>query len=133
VLCNARKADFTLEELGWRLAPGVPDGARLFFDQDETFFAWLDEHMASFFLNTTRPSAARRLLLHRAPCPNYRPDGSRFTHAPKLCSTNRASLERWARDALGRTPDPCSGCNYRKALASDRSRTFTGPLHRLRQ
>jgi hypothetical protein len=66
-----------------------PAGAR-----SREFWSWLLEHPKEYFVNLNTSSAAR---IHRADCPHMkfpRPEAINFLSRGKLCSPDRAELER---------------------------------------
>jgi hypothetical protein len=67
----------------------------LFDEQDAgAYAAWLEHHARGYVLNLN----PRRPMLHTARCFHLYPASwyERPTKLPKLCSEDRAELERWA-------------------------------------
>lgn len=74
------------------------------------FWAWLQRHPREYFLNLHSLSAAR---LHRADCPHMkfpRPEAVNFVARGKLCSAERAALQREA-DRRQIAIEPCPDCD----------------------
>jgi hypothetical protein len=63
---------------------------------ESTFQAWRIAHVRGFVINRN----GRSLLLHYANCGHFFDGdaGVNNTKKPKICSTDRGELERWARE-----------------------------------
>lgn len=61
---------------------------------ERNFQAWRKAHQKGFVINHNGPD----MLLHFADCWHFYGEtaGVNNTKKPKICSTNRAELERWA-------------------------------------
>jgi hypothetical protein len=85
-----------------------------FCDDDEGYIQWVEANAHGYVLNTFRKPAAHYLILHRATCGTITgipARGAEWTRDYiKICSTDRADLDRWAMDITGGTPTPCQLC-----------------------
>lgn len=88
---------------------------KLFQDDDQGFFGWLDEHPDGFFLNAERSPGPRYLVLHQPACPHFKGDRAQMRWTKdyiKLCAADSSALEDWAKEAFGELAEPtlCSSC-----------------------
>ena len=85
-----------------------------FRDNEAGYVRWVATNTDGYVINTYRKPNANYLILHRATCGTITGTparGDQWTRDfIKICSTNRADLERWARDTTGGTPTPCRLC-----------------------
>jgi hypothetical protein len=94
----------------------MEDGMESFWDRDgvvkhDDFVKWLDENPEGFFINCR---SASNMMLHRSTCPHL------VFHVPvsltryrKICSLDRAQLERWADEHGSKPVRSCSTCSPR--------------------
>jgi hypothetical protein len=89
-----------------------PQGAILFRDDDRGFFAWCDQNVEGFFVNTATNPSTRIPMLHRASCGHIgRLSSFLYTNRrAKLCSLNRRDLEQWVYERVGHEPVLCVTC-----------------------
>lgn len=84
----------------------------IFRDDDEGFFAWLDENPDGFFVNAERTPNPKYLVLHRSTCPHF--DRSPALHWTndyiKIASGSRNELEEWSSDVVGGEVTLCRSC-----------------------
>jgi hypothetical protein len=83
-----------------------------FRDDDQLFFARLDEHPDAFFVNSERKPQPSYLVLHRAACSHFSREASLnwTTDYVKTCSVGRRELEDWASTTVGGEVTPCRTC-----------------------
>lgn len=97
-------------------------GVWLFLNDDDGFIRWCDENPAGFFFNCFRNKSGdvvRPYILHAmragAMCPHFRNSNRaagvepNLTKASKVCSSDRAALERWAKNLRSELRH-CSSC-----------------------
>jgi hypothetical protein len=84
-------------------------------DDDRAYLGWLVSHPNGFVVNAARTPSPDYLVLHRATCGTISgmpARGNRWTTGEylKVCSEDRADLERWAHNQVGGTLHPCGTC-----------------------
>jgi hypothetical protein len=86
-----------------------------FRDQDQEYLGWKRDNPRGFIVNCERNPGPSYLLLHRVSCPMLANLSSKAKHWTKdyikVCSLDRAELERWARDTIRGKLKPCQFCN----------------------
>ena len=84
----------------------------MFKDDDEGFFEWQNSYPDSHFINTERKPNPNYLVLHKSGCPHFKGNNSlKWTKDyVKICSSERAALEAWARDKVGGEVTLCGTC-----------------------
>lgn len=118
---NNYKAVFEKDGARVRLREGtsvlntLPEQIKLFQDDDEGFFGWVDEHPDGFFLNAERNPGPRYLVLHRPTCPHFKGDRTHMHWTKdyiKLCAEDSTVLAGWTKEAFGESAEPtlCSSC-----------------------
>ena len=87
------------------------NGVAVFHDQDEAYAGWMAAHPHGYVLNLRAQGVP---TLHRVGCHSLRTSGAARsgtpTSVPKVCATDRAAIEAWAR-AEGRRFLSCAECN----------------------
>jgi TIR domain len=88
-----------------------------FVNDEASYLWWVAQYTDGYVLATEVVPKVRYLMLHRAFCTyvtntNRYPPGA-FTEQGyiKICALNRDELEAWARDVIGETATPTTGCN----------------------
>lgn len=74
----------------------LPANVMPFRDDDQSFFAWLDDHPHGFFIDAERNPKRKYLVLHRPDCTHFRRrnPSKRWTRDyVKLGAETRAALE----------------------------------------
>jgi len=64
---------------------------------DADYYEWIGRHPEGLVLSVR----GRQLVLHRTSCSHINRNNNSITKAPKLCSTSRAALKRWAKEQGG--------------------------------
>lgn len=77
----------------------------VFEGDDRPYQRWMSAHRRGYVLSTEKRSSSRRLSLHRSRCnhvsvygPGQEPGCFTAKSTIKVCSTDRAELERWAKE-----------------------------------
>ena len=84
-------------------------------DDDRAYLTWLSSHPNGYVVNTFRTPRSDYLILHRASCGTISGTparGNRWTTGEflKVCSEDRADLDRWAQSNVGGSLQPCGLC-----------------------
>ena len=84
-------------------------------DDDRAYLGWLARHPTGFVVNAFRTPRPEYLILHRSSCGTITgvpARGNRWTTGDflKVCSEDRADLERWAQNQVAGALHPCGLC-----------------------
>lgn len=77
----------------------------------DRYIAWSEQNQAGYVLNVR--TSRKPAMLHRTTCHHIypeKPEYGDFTKSRKVCSTDRQSLERWAKQE-GMQFVLCSSCD----------------------
>ncbi len=83
-----------------------------FEDDDSGYVAWTRANTRGYVVNTYKRPAAAYLILHWADCRDIsgRWDAWTSRDYAKVCGTDVAQLEAWARDEVGGVLAKCAHC-----------------------
>ncbi len=85
-----------------------------FQSDDDGYLRWVETNVDGFVVNCYRNARPGYRMLHRATCRTIKtPARKNYTTQAymKVCSTDRAELEAWARFRLGGKVTRCGSCN----------------------
>jgi hypothetical protein len=87
---------------------------RCFVDDDQGYELWLIRNRRGWVLNAYREPTSAYLVLHAAECSTIsgRPaKGDSWTRDyAKVCCSDRLTLEGWAQEQVGVSPQRCTHC-----------------------
>ncbi len=86
-----------------------------FIDDDPGYLDWIHKYPKGFVVNSySRKPSSEYLILHLATCwtiSTIARTNWTTTGFMKICSMNKAELEKWAQTEVGGNLKPCSWCN----------------------
>lgn len=85
-----------------------------FKDDDAGYLRWVEDHSDGYVVNCYRTPSPSYLKLHRATCRWIQTEKwTNYTTKTymKVCSSDKAELDTWARHDIDGELDPCKHCN----------------------